>query len=154
MTPGAKRWAKRPCMQLPRGFCHRYQGIDLVAKIPLDTAPPNEVTKMMRAAKEQQHFDHGSILKVIGVYDSITPPIILLELAEVCGPGASCPACMNAYHSSVVLSTNTTQVAGFPSQLEGVHVPHHLFVIPVGNILRQAAEGAVGPESLVSTQLT
>jgi len=68
------------------GLCEawlcNYQGNDVVAKIPLPAATPDEVTKMFRAARQQMKFDHENILRVLGVYEESRPPTILLELAE------------------------------------------------------------------------
>eukprot|EP00667_Euglena_gracilis_P004493 EG_transcript_4519 len=68
------------------GLCEawlcNYKGNDIVAKIPLPSATPEEVKKMFRAARQQMKFDHENILRVLGVFEEVKPPTILLELAE------------------------------------------------------------------------
>uniref|UniRef100_A0A7S4G650 Protein kinase domain-containing protein n=1 Tax=Eutreptiella gymnastica TaxID=73025 RepID=A0A7S4G650_9EUGL len=60
-----------------------YEGVgEVVAKIPDPSTDKTEVEKMMQAAKLHKKFNHEHILKVLGVYERSSPPVIVLEYVE------------------------------------------------------------------------
>ena len=117
------------------GLHRRYEGVgEVVAKIPLEKATPEEVKKMMQAARQQMLFDHECILRVLGVFENEQPPTILLELAEVCpaqgpAPERARPAALyraRAHkHGHTRTRTGRVDIAGVLRDLgEGGGEPH------------------------------
>lgn len=59
-----------------------YRGVNAAAKTPKPGTKPEHVALMFKAARIQQRVKHPNVLRVLGVYENVEWPCILLEVID------------------------------------------------------------------------